>query len=202
MTQEEIRTLLPDYVTGSLSEDERKTVELALAQSPELRAELEMIRTVFDRFPAAMLRRELEWRARNVRVHLSENSSFDGQRWRSVASLVAATATLAIVILTGVLVQRNAEPVQFPLDTPAYLSDKAAHQSNSSSPPRGLVAPESLMAAISPLSDRKALLSDSAALGVDAAALEPYIWMAYPESEIDSTVVYHFVEVFSNVSIE
>lgn len=63
MKLDSLRLLLPDYATGRLSEHERRLVEDALKDSPELRAELEQIVALFDTFPAQRIVEEYDWRS-------------------------------------------------------------------------------------------------------------------------------------------
>ncbi len=99
----EIRELLPEYLLGSLGEDERLRVERALASSPELRAELdELHNTLFtlaetlDPVPPP----EAAWEKIRSRLGQGKVSTL----WPSLAA-VAATLALAFAGLSALQYQ-------------------------------------------------------------------------------------------------
>ncbi len=120
MEIERLRSLLPDYAAGMLSDEERFAVERALHSSPELQAELEAIRTLFDAFPPQSIQRELDWRSRMLSVRVVEQLRRAGSRrrvrwyWFAVSMVCVAAIVVAIIFPERNHSQREYLPVTQP----------------------------------------------------------------------------------------
>jgi len=197
MNTDQLRLLLPDYVAGTLSEQERALVEAALAQSPELRSELEDIAVVFAAFPAKQLRQELDWRARTISAAVSQHlgaAAVPRRVWWRLAAGAMAAGALAVWAMVGL--QKHDQP---PLPSAVALNQKVAPVQQTATTDTHAPASSLPQAQPHPKSypDAAVQRHDSvmARLTLDALAMA-----TFPDDAIDSQFVEHFVEVFSDAS--
>ncbi|GIV49760.1 MAG: hypothetical protein KatS3mg038_0281 [Candidatus Kapaibacterium sp.] len=200
MTIEKIRMLLPDYAAGMLSDDERLTVEDALRSSPELQAELEAIRALFDAFPPQSIQRELDWQTHMLSVRVVEQlraaRSRRRVRWHWLAVTVACVAAIVVAI---VLPERNNREPEHPPVTQSVPRAPLVSAVEESSTERTVV-PAPLQSAPTQLVRAASGIHQHSTIGtapIDAIAIA-----TFPYDAIDSEFVEQFAEVFSDETLE
>lgn len=114
MTLEEIRLLIPQYVSGQLTRAEKDTFEAQLNASPELRAEVEELRSLWNELgsipeeqPSDALRARFYQRLNSIAKQRSR--AYDGgfAWWKSgLQGLVRQTAIIVAVFAVGLYVGR------------------------------------------------------------------------------------------------
>ncbi len=200
MTHKQILLLLPDYVAGMLSHDQREFVERALQESPELRQELEHIAAVFAAFPAERVRHETEWRSRSVSVAVNEKQGVLSQRrWRWLP--LAVTGAICSVVFATVMltpVEHQQQPVSKSI---------AANESSvlhTPSPTTAVTPPHQLqpmpIPAHRPSNPPGRNTQRNANIAASAVAFDALALATFPDDAIDQEFVQHFVEVFTDES--
>jgi len=200
MEIERLRSLLPDYAAGMLSDEERFAVERALHSSPELQAELEAIRTLFDAFPPQSIQRELDWRSRMLSVRVVEQLRRAGSRrrvrwyWFAVSMVCVAAIVVAIIFPERNHSQREYLPVTQP--TPRPSSVQTVEESlvqRSDAPALKQVAPTQSVRAASGIHQQPT---------IDSAPIDALALATFPYDAIDSEFVEQFAEVFGDETLE
>lgn len=104
MNDEEITSLLPWYVNGTLSEAERSEVEALLERSSQARKELEFFLQLSKRVKEEPMDSvsELGWRRLQRDIQKAERSAGSGWWKRGLA----VAATLIVALQVGILAQR------------------------------------------------------------------------------------------------
>lgn len=200
MTQEDIRFLLPDYADGMLDEEKSRLVERALADHAELQAELEQIRMVFESFPAERVNRQLAWRSRNISIAVLERlaapqrSYYRWQYWLLGGAIASALVLVAIIVS----LPKHSPPIRPSAQQNAFTAAQSAENSTPghSHPAVSAFAQRSGAKTVRPAPQLP--YTDSR----DVVYYDALTMSTFPDSEIDSTFVELFVEVFSDGSIE
>ncbi len=200
MKLDSLRLLLPDYATGQLSEHERRLVEDALKNSPELREELEHIVALFDAFPSHRVLEESEWRSRMLSVQVIERlrrESVHQRRWISWLALGTACAVIAIAV---VVMQHR--PATFSND-PQHLQPRRLGQSTHAVE----TVPEhrneqQVRTATKAVVPNRAISNTTIATLTEIASIDP-VWVAtFPYNEIDHQFVEQFAEMLSDATVQ
>lgn len=126
--------MLPDYVCGMLSDEERACVEEAVRHSPELQRELASIQAIVVQFPPERIRTEMEWRARNMSVAVHQRKThamFTVRRrhWAIAGALVAVCVALVVgSMFWGVLQQDDVPGTHHSRHFPALAEQQTVHR--------------------------------------------------------------------------
>lgn len=202
MKIEGIRTLLPDYAAGMLSDDERRAVEDALESSPELRAELDRIRTLFDAFPPQRIQRELDWQTRMLSVRIVEKlpgiRNPKRIRWQWFAVSVACTAAIVAAI---VFPERNHRQQEYPTVMQPTLRTSSVQliAGEESRTQRSNVPTPRQSALTQPVRTTSGIHQQPI---IESAPVDAITIPLFPYDEIDSDFVERFAEVFSDETLQ
>ncbi len=104
MRREQIEQLLPDYCFGHLTPEEAAAVEQALRHYPDLYAEAEQLRAVFNRLEAMDYLREVERRSSTLSCLVLQRweerkRSLHRRLWRPVLTILLPALGLAFIAL-------------------------------------------------------------------------------------------------------
>lgn len=199
MNADRIRTMLPDYLAGRLTDDERRAVEKALSESDDLRCELDDIRTVFEALPVERIRALMQQRARYISVAVAEQVAAKRRSvrhwWRlGIAGAVAVAAFVAIAVQP-----KPPASQQLPIVVLDSLPELATSDTVT-------IVAEPLvgtyLAAQPPLPVHSSAPGDETNGDSNAYSFDAIATATFPYSQLDSQFVQHFVEVFSDASLE
>ncbi|GBD06100.1 hypothetical protein HRbin20_01702 [bacterium HR20] len=200
MTIEKIRMLLPDYAAGMLGDDERLTVEDALRSSPELQAELEAIRALFDAFPPQSIQRELDWQTQMLSVRVVEQlraaRSHRRVRWHWLAVGIACTAAIVAAV---VLPERNHSQREYPHVMQSIARTPSVQAVTESNMERSIIPAPAQPAQTQRV--RAASSTDQEPM-IETPPIDAIAIATFPYDAMDSEFVEQFAEVFSDETLE
>ncbi len=102
---DDIKQMIPDYLSGELSDEEKEIFEKELTTNPSLRKKLEFIRPLFENLDALDYKSHIEKQSRNLPQNLVATLAERKARrnslrtWRKIAIPVASMLILAIIFI-------------------------------------------------------------------------------------------------------
>lgn len=114
---EEVESLLPWYLNGTLEGEERRMVEELLGRSKGARQELEFLKALAGEVESESLPPPSELGWRRLRRHIESEAKQPARNWWKPS--LAAAAAAVIAVQSGLLLQRNEDPMA----TSRLLSD-------------------------------------------------------------------------------